>query len=68
MGKTKEPTQRNWKTTTLGIITLALTGLSIYSNPASAASPGTIAGITTGMGLILAQDARKKPAATTEAH
>lgn len=50
---------RNWKTTLAGILALAMTGLSVYSNPALIQDPTTIAGIVGGIGLIVAKDGDK---------
>jgi len=50
----------NWKTTLAGIFTLAATLLNILHDPSQAASPGTVAGVATGVGLIVAKDAAKK--------
>ena len=55
---------RNWKTTFAGILSLALTGFSIYTNPASLANPEVFTGIVAGVGLILAKDADKSGTVT----
>lgn len=52
--------KKNLKTTLMGIATLILTGLNIWANPAAAATPETLAGISAGIGLILAQDSQKQ--------
>lgn len=51
--------RRNWKTTVTGILMLALSGFSIYSDPSKATHPETIAWIGGGIGLILAKDGDK---------
>jgi hypothetical protein len=51
--------KRNWKTTVFGILMLALSGFSIYSNPAKASDPETIATIVGGIGLVAAKDGDK---------
>ena len=48
--------QRNWKTTTAGILAIALAGLQIYTNPASLADPQILGAIVAGIGLITAKD------------
>lgn len=51
----------SWKTTFSGILSLSLSAFAIYSNPHSLSIPETaapiLAGISTGIGLILAKDA-----------
>lgn len=46
----------NWQSTLAGLATLGFAAYKIYSNPASAADPSTIASITAGLGLITAKD------------
>jgi hypothetical protein len=57
--------KRNWKTTIVGILVLALSGFSIYSDPSKATDPQTIAQIGGGIGLILAKDGDKTGTAQT---
>lgn len=51
--------KRNWKTTLMGIFSLALTGVAVATNPASLTNPEVLTGIITGVGLILAKDGDK---------
>lgn len=51
--------KRNWKTSVFGALMLALAGFSIYTDPAKATDPQTIATIGGGVGLILARDGDK---------
>ncbi len=51
--------QRNWKTTIFGILTLALAGFQIYTNPTTATDVQTMAAVATGVGLIVAKDGDK---------
>lgn len=55
---------RNWKTTLLGVLTLAGTAAHAYQNPASLADPTVLAGITAGIGLIVAKDGDKSGTVT----
>ncbi len=41
---------RNWKTTITGILMLALAGVGLWQNPASASDPTVIATIAGGVG------------------
>lgn len=50
---------RNWKTTVFGILMLAFSGLSIYSDPNKATDPQTMAQVAAGVGLIVAKDGDK---------
>jgi hypothetical protein len=56
--KTLRTLWKSKKTTLTGVATLALTGWQIYANPATAANPATIGQIVTGVGLLLADDAK----------
>ncbi len=51
--------KRNWKTTVFGILMLAISGFTIYNDPAKATDPQTMGGIAGGIGLILAKDGDK---------
>ncbi len=52
-------TTRNWKTTVFGILMLAISGFTIYSDPGKATDPNTMATVAGGLGLLLAKDADK---------
>ncbi|MGC9971349.1 MAG: hypothetical protein ABSE56_12250 [Bryobacteraceae bacterium] len=53
--------QRNWKTTVMGILTLALLAFNVYKNPSALSDPAQQvqlgAGAAAGIGLIVAKDA-----------
>lgn len=51
---------KNWKTTLMGSLMLALAGFKVYTNPASIGELGVQGTIAGGVGLILAKDAAKK--------
>lgn len=46
---------------------LAIAGFQVYSDPAQATNPQTMATIASGLGLLLAKDAGQAPAAPPEA-
>jgi len=50
----------NWRTTVAGLVTIGLTGFSMYKNPGVMADPNIIAQTVAGVGLLLATDATKK--------
>ena len=58
-------TTRNWKTTVFGILMLAISGFTIYTDPTKATDPQTMGGIAGGIGLILAKDGDKTGTAQT---
>lgn len=51
---------KNWKTTLMGSLMLALAGFAVYNNPAAISDTGVQGAIAGGVGLILAKDAAKK--------
>lgn len=54
-----KPVKRSWKTTILGMISLAFVGAQVYQNPMKLAEPETIAILASGIGLVAAKDADK---------
>lgn len=63
MKRTIKAVWKSQRTSITGAVTLALAGVQIYSDPASAASPATVAQIITGLGLLMAEDATPEPPA-----
>lgn len=58
MNKALRSLWKSKRTSITGAVTLALAGVQIYSDPASAATPATVAQIVTGLGLLLAEDSK----------
>ncbi len=58
--------RRNWITSLLGGLVLAMVGVKVYQKPATLTAPETTAAIAMGVGLIASKDANKSGTVTLD--
>jgi hypothetical protein len=57
MSKSVETVKKNWKTSVIGLVTLAIAGFGIYHNPTI--DTATVSQIGSGLALLLAEDPKR---------